>query len=433
MTLLAASLGLAPQPHALMMLPFGALLLCIACCPLLAPTFWEHHYPKVSLGLGTISLAYYLLVLHAPGRIGHVAQEYVSFIIFIGALFVVASGVHLRTSGEATPVINVLFLGIGAVLANLLGTTGASMLLIRPWIRMNKYRYTSLHTVFFIFLISNVGGCLTPIGDPPLFLGFLKGIPFFWITSRCFPAWIVACSLLLAAFYVLDRRNFRRAPDTIRELQTASETFRIEGRCNFIFLGIILAAVILTPPSLIGVREAILVAAAFTSYRLTSPAIYGANHFTFGPIKEVAWLFAGIFATMVPVLDYLALHAGSLGLTHPLQFYWCTGALSSLLDNAPTYLAFLAVAFGIKGRSVDDPVQLLGFLDQHELFVTAVSLGAVFFGAMTYIGNGPNLMVKSICDHAGVRTPSFFAYILRYSAPILLPVFAFVGWIILGR
>jgi Na+/H+ antiporter NhaD/arsenite permease-like protein len=319
------------------------------------------------------------------------------------------------------------------VLANLLGTTGASMLLIRPWIRMNKYRFTALHTVFFIFVVSNVGGCLTPIADPPLFLGYLKGIPFFWITARCFPAWLLACVLLLAVFFVLDRRNFLRAPLAVREKETAHEEFRIEGRRNFIFLGVILAAVILTPNSFVGVREAVLLAAAIASHRLTRREIYTANHFTFGPIKEVAWLFAGIFATMVPVLDYLALHAKSLGLTQPLQFYWLAGALSSVLDNAPTYLAFLAVAFGIKGLSVDRPDEVYAFLDAHPAFVIAVSLGAVFFGAVTYIGNGPNLMVKAICDHAKVKTPSFFAYILRYSAPILLPVFAFVGWIFFCR
>jgi Na+/H+ antiporter NhaD/arsenite permease-like protein len=433
MILLAVSSGSALEPHAAMMLPFAALLLCIACCPLLTPKFWEHHYQKVSINLGAVCLAYYILVLRAPGRIGHVALEYVSFISFIGALFVVAGGIHLRTKGEAAPMVNTLFLGAGAVLANLLGTTGASMLLIRPWIRMNKYRFNALHAVFFIFIVSNVGGCLTPIGDPPLFLGYLKGIPFFWITIRCLPAWLTTCALLLALFYVFDRLNFLRAPKDVREKETGHEEFRVEGRRNFVFLGIILAAVILTPSSLIGLREVVLLAAAYASYRLTNRDIHAANHFTFGPIKEVAWLFAGIFATMVPVLDYLTLHAGGLGLSQPLQFYWVTGALSSVLDNAPTYLAFLAVAFGIKEMSVDHPAEVAAYLEQHPIFVIAVSLGAVFFGAVTYIGNGPNLMVKAICDHANVKTPSFFAYIIRYSLPVLVPVLALVGWVFLGR
>jgi Na+/H+ antiporter NhaD/arsenite permease-like protein len=432
MTILAASLGTAPQPHVAMLVPFAALLLCIACCPLLTPKFWEHHYAKVSVGLGAVCVGYYFLVLRAPERIGHVAIEYFSFISLIGALFVVAGGIHLQTKGEATPMVNTLFLGAGALLANLLGTTGASMLLIRPWIRINKYRFNALHAVFFIFLVSNVGGCLTPMG-PPLFLGYLKGIPFFWITARCFPAWLATCVLLLGIFHVLDRRNFLRAPRDIRERETAHEEFRIRGRRNFIFLTIILAAVILTPPSLIGVREAVLLIAAFASYHLTNRDIHAANHFTFGPIKEVAWLFAGIFATMAPVLDYLTQNAGSLGLTQPLQFYWLTGTLSSVLDNAPTYLAFLVAAFGIKNLSVDHPSHVAEFLNHHPIFVVAVSLGAVFFGAMTYIGNGPNLMVKAICDHANVNTPSFFSYVVKYSAPVLLPVFAFVGWVFLGR
>jgi Na+/H+ antiporter NhaD/arsenite permease-like protein len=432
MFFLAVSTDSALQPHSAMMIPFVALLLCIACCPLLTPKFWERHYPKVSVSLGSICLVYYLFILRTPGRISHVAMEYFSFITFIGALFVVAGGIHLRTKGEATPMVNTLFLGAGAVLANLLGTTGASVLLIRPWIRINKYRFTALHTAFFIFIVSNIGGCLTPIGDPPLILGYLKGIPFFWITARCFPAWLSACALLLAIFYVLDRLNFLRAPKDVREKETGHEEFRIEGGRNFIFLGIILAAVILLPPSLVGVREIVSLAAAFASYRLTNRDIHAANHFTFAPIKEVAWLFAGIFATMIPALDYLTLHANRFGLTQPIQFYWWTGTLSSVLDNAPTYLAFLAAAFGIKGMSVDHPAEVVAFLDQHSAYVIAVSLGSVFFGAITYIGNVPNLMVKAICENAGVKTPSFFIYIIRYSIPILFPVLALVGWIFLS-
>jgi Na+/H+ antiporter NhaD/arsenite permease-like protein len=433
MIFLAVFPGSAPQPHPAMMIPFVALLLCIACCPLLTPKFWERHYPKFSVCLGAISVGYYLFILRSPGRIGHVAMEYFSFITYIGAFFVVAGGIHLRTKGESTPMVNTLFLGAGAVLANLLGTTGASMLLIRPWIRINKYRFNAFHAAFFIFLVSNVGGCLTPIGDPPLFLGYLKGIPFFWITTRCLPAWLITCALLLTIFYVLDRLNFLRAPKDVREKETGHEEFRIEGRRNFIFLGVIVATVILMPPSLVGMREIVLLAAAFASYRLTSRDILAANHFTFGPIREIAWLFAGIFATMIPALDYLALHANSLGLTQPIQFYWLTGALSGVLDNAPAYLAFLAAAFGIKGMSVDHPAEVIAFLEQHSAYVVAVSLGAVFFGAGTYIGNGPNLMVKAICDYTGVKTPSFFNYIFRYSLPFLLPVLTLVGWIFFGK
>ena len=412
------------DPNPVMIAPFAALLACIALCPLLAPKFWEHHYRTVACGLGAISALYYLAGLHAGQRLLVVAGDYASFIIFIGSLFVVAGGIHIRVRGEATPAVNATYLAVGAVLANLLGTTGASMLLIRPWIRMNKYRFTSFHTAFFIFIVSNVGGCLTPVGDPPLFLGYLKGVPFFWIARRTSPMWLTAVTLIIAIFYFIDRHNFLRAPKAIRDLETAHESFKVEGLLNFAFLAIILGAVILCPP---GIREVLMVLAAIASYKTTSRPIHDANHFAFGPIKEVAWLFLGIFATMVPALDYLQLHAGALGIHRPAQFYWFSGALSAVLDNAPTYITFLAAAFGLHGMSLDDPANMKTFLDQHGAYVVAVSLGSVFFGAVTYIGNGPNFMVKAIADHAKVHTPGFFTYIGKYSFPVLLPVFALVA------
>jgi Na+/H+ antiporter NhaD/arsenite permease-like protein len=433
MSLLASALSAAPNPTPWMMLPFAVLLLCIACGPLFAPKLWEHHYPKVAVGLGLISIFYYTVVLRAAGRMAHVAVEYVSFIVFIGSLFVVAGGVHLRTKGEATPTVNTIFLCAGGVLANFVGTTGASMLLIRPWIRMNKYRFTGMHAVFFIFIVSNVGGCLTPIGDPPLFLGYLKGVPFFWVTTRCFGAWALALGLLLVVFFVLDRMNFLRAPKEIRDKETAHEEFKIEGWRNFGLLAVILAAVICIPPTVLAVREIILVVAAWISYKTTPQPIHDANHFAFGPIKEVAWLFLGIFATMVPALDYLERNAAQLGLSSPMQFYWLSGVLSSVLDNAPTYLTFLAAAFGLQGMSLNEPEHVHRFLAEFPAFVIAVSLGAVFFGAASYIGNGPNFMVKAICDHQKVHAPGFFSYIIKFSLPILLPILALVGWVIFGR
>ncbi len=417
------------DPHPAFVLPFAALLLCIATMPLLLPKFWEHHYRKVSLGLGAIAVAYYLLRWHAGGRLLGVGWDYVSFIVFIGSLFTVAGGIHVRTRGEATPWHNVVFLLGGAVLSNLIGTTGASMLLIRPWIRLNKYRYTHLHTAFFIFIISNVGGCLTPIGDPPLFLGYLKGVPFWWVTARCLPAWSFAVSALCLIFYFLDRVNFLAAPRAVREEQTAHETFKIEGLQNLGWLALILAAVFLKHPA--GLREILMGAGAIGSYYTTRRPIHKANHFSFGPIKEVAWLFAGIFATMVPALDYLEVHASALGITQPMHFYWFSGALSGVLDNAPTYLTFLTAAFGLHSLQIDSPAHVALFLDRHAAYVVAVSLGSVFFGAMTYIGNGPNLMVKSIADHQGVHTPHFFRYIIRFSLPLLLPVLALVSWLFL--
>ncbi len=416
-----------PDPNPLFILPFVALLVCMATMPLLLSKFWEHHFRKVAGGLGLAPVLYYLLVLHAPGRMLGVAWEYISFIVFIGSLFVVAGGIHVRTKGEATPFHNALFLIGGAVMANLVGTTGASMLLIRPWIRLNKYRYTSLHTVFFIFIISNVGGCLSPIGDPPLFLGYLKGVPFWWVTAKCVPAWALAVGLIVFIFYCIDRVNFMQAPRAIREMETAHETLKFDGVQNLGWLALILAAVFLKNPP--GLRELLMVIAAFGSYKTTPKPVHDANHFSFGPIKEVAWLFSGIFATMVPALDYLEGHAARLGISTPLHFYWCSGALSGVLDNAPTYLTFLTAAFGLKGLNIDDPSHVTQFLDHHSLYVVAVSLGSVFFGAMTYIGNGPNLMVKAIADHQKVHTPHFFLYILRFSLPVLLPVLAFVGWV----
>jgi len=419
------------DPNPLFILPFVALLLCIATMPLLLTKVWEHHYKKIACGLGAVAVLYYILGLHAGGRMLGVAWEYVSFIVFIGSLYVVAGGIHVRTKGEATPFHNVLFLLGGAIMANLVGTTGASMLLIRPWIRLNKYRFTEFHTAFFIFIVSNVGGCLTPIGDPPLFLGYLKGVPFWWVTAKCLPAWALAVSLIVAIFYYIDRVNFLQAPKKIREMETAHETLKFEGLHNLGWLALILAAVFLKHPA--GLREVLMVIAAAGSYKTTLKPVHDANHFSFGPIKEIAWLFCGIFATMVPALDYLTVHAANLGISSPLHYYWCSGALSGVLDNAPTYLTFLTAAFGLKGLHIDNAAHVTMFLDRHALYVVAVSLGSVFYGAMTYIGNGPNLMVKAIADHAKVHTPHFFTYIFRFSLPILLPVLALVGWIFFGH
>ncbi len=408
--------------------PFVALLACLALCPLLTPKFWERYYRVVACGLGAVSLLWYVAAYHAKDRVVGVAGDYISFIVFLGALYTVAGSIHIRVRGEATPLVNCLYLLAGAIISNLIGTTGASMLLVRPWIRMNKYRFTNFHTAFFIFLISNVGGSLTPIGDPPLFLGYLKGVPFFWITARTWPMWSSAVGLLILIFYFVDRHNFLRAPKEIRELETAHETFLVDGVRNFAYLAIILAAVVFCP---VVWRELLMGAAAAASYLTTRPSTHEANHFSFGPIKEVAWIFAGIFATMSPALDYLELHAAAFGLREPAQFYWLSGSLSAVLDNAPTYLTFLAAAFGVHGMMLDEPGQMTAFISQHGEYIVAISLGSVFFGAMTYIGNGPNFMVKAIADHAKVHTPDFFAYILKFSAPILLPVLGLIALIFL--
>jgi Na+/H+ antiporter NhaD/arsenite permease-like protein len=425
----AATAAKAIDPHPAMIAPFALLLLCIATMPFIHKHWWEHHYNKVAVGLGLITTGYYVFGLHHAERMLHVGQEYLSFIAIIGSLFVVSGGIHIRVKGEATPRINVLYLLIGALLANLIGTTGASMLMIRPWIRMNKYRITSFHIVFFIFVVSNAGGALTPVGDPPLFLGYLKGVPFWWVVEHCWQAWMITISLLLGVFYILDSRNFLRAPKAVRDLETGHETWKFDGLHNLFFLGVILGSVFLDAP----LREILMVSAAVASYLSTKKPVHEANDFSFGPIKEVAWLFIGIFATMVPALDYLEGHAASLGVTQTMQFYWFSGLLSGVLDNAPTYLTFLAAAFGLHGLSLDNPAHMQIFLAQHDHYLVAVSLGSVFFGALTYIGNGPNFMVKSIADQAKVHTPHFFSYVWRYSLPVLIPIYGIVSLLFFSR
>ena len=417
------------DPHPAFLLPFAALLLGIATLPLLLARFWERHYPKVSLGLGAVAVVYYFAGLDAGAEMLGVAADYGSFMVVIGSLFVVSGGIHLRVKGEAKPWVNCLYLLLGALLANVIGTTGASMLLIRPWIRMNKYRFTGHHLAFFIFMVSNIGGVLTPVG-PPLFMGYLKGVPFWWPLIHCWPGWLAAVAGVLAVFYFLDRVNFLKAPRKIREMETAHEEWRAEGLHNVALMAAVLAAIVFLPA---GYREAAMIAAAATSFYTTSKNVHEANHFTFGPVKEVAWLFAGIFATMKPVLDYMVLHAGQLGLHSDTQFYWLSGALSGVLDNAPTYLTFLAAAFGLEHLSLDRAADMAPFLASGGHYLQAITLGSTCFGAMTYIGNGPNLMVKAIADHQGLHTPHFFHYIIRYSLPFLLPILALVGWIFLAK
>ena len=421
--------------------PFALLLLLIAVMPLAPARLkhrWERFYPAVALGLGALVAAYYLArVPGGGGLIAHTAAEYASFIILIGSLFTVAGGIHIRVRGEATPAVNVAFLAVGAVAANFIGTTGASMVLIRPWIRMNKVRVSGFHVVFFIFVVSNLGGALTPIGDPPLFLGYLRGVPFFWLAERVVMPWLVTLGLVLAAFYVFDLRSFRRMPRRLQaEAAQEPETWRVDGAGNVLLLGVIIGAVFL--PDRFFLRELTMLAAAVASHRLTPREVHEANAFGFGPVKEVAFLFAGIFATMMPALGYLEEHGREFGFTAPLQYYLASGALSSVLDNAPTYVNFLQLAQATAAAA--DPAAFAGkagpeavraLLVAQPLYVVAVSLGAVFFGAMTYIGNGPNFMVKSIAHEAHVHCPSFFGYIVRYSLPVLLPILVLVGWLFL--
>ncbi|HWD20600.1 MAG TPA: sodium:proton antiporter [Verrucomicrobiae bacterium] len=417
--------------------PFVLLLALIALGPLWFPGWWGRHYPKVACGLALFVALWYGFGLHMGHRVLETAHEYFSFIALIGSLFVVSGGIHITVKGEATPRANVLFLLIGAVAANLLGTTGASMLLIRPWIRLNKYRITAHHVVFFIFIVSNVGGCLTPIGDPPLFLGYLMGVPFWWTASRCLPAWGVGVALLLAMFYFVDRKNFARASAAVREKETASEHWKFEGLKNLFFLAVILASTAVKNPPFL--REALMIAAALGSYFTTPKPIHESNHFHMDPVKEVAILFIGIFGTMIPALDWLQANASLLQSPAPAFFYFGSGTLSSVLDNAPTYLCFLKAVFGrfvapnLAGTpgGLTDQMQVAYIIASPKLatYLVAVSVGSVFFGANTYIGNGPNFMVKSIADHQKVHTPSFLVYIWKFTLPFMLPMLLVV-WLL---
>jgi Na+/H+ antiporter NhaD/arsenite permease-like protein len=405
--------------------PFALLLLLIAVMPLTPPRvkhFWEHYYPHVSIGLGLLIVLHYLVRIPSGGHIvAHTAHEYLSFISLIGALFVVAGGIHINVKGEATPLGNVAFLAVGAVLANFIGTTGASMVLIRPWIRMNKLRIGAYHVVFFIFIVSNIGGALTPIGDPPLFLGFLRGVPFFWLIEHVIAEWLVTLALVLAAFFVFDWRGFERMPRKLQRVAEANaETWRFDGAVNVLLLLVVIGAVFL--PEKFFLREGVMLAAAVASWCLTPKRVHEGNAFTFAPIKEVAFLFLGIFATMMPALGYLEQHGAEFGITRPLQYYFASGGLSAVLDNAPTYVNFLQLA-----QSSSGGLTVGALLVERPQLVVAISLGSVFFGAMTYIGNGPNFMVKSIAHDAGVHCPTFFGYVLKYSLPILLPILILTG------
>ncbi len=417
----------------LWVIPFILLLSSIAVFPLVNKHWWDKNYPLVSVGLGAVIVLYYLFGLKNTEALIHTGLEYLSFIALIGSLFVVAGGIHIRVKGEATPVVNCLFLFIGALFANLIGTTGASMILVRPWIRMNKYRLTAFHIVFFIFVVSNIGGGLTPIGDPPLFLGYLRGVPFFWVLENVWGIWLLTITILVGVFFVLDTINFRKAPAEIRVKETAHEDWRFEGVHNIFFLSLIIGAVFINHPPF--VREALMILAAILSYKTTSKQIHEQNHFNFGPIKEVGILFLGIFATMIPALEWLEHNAAKIGIQTAGQFFWASGGLSSVLDNAPTYLNFLSTAIGLfadAGSHLDGKSQVSMLLASHPEYIRAISVGSVFFGAVTYIGNGPNFLVKSIADHSKAKTPSFFGYFFRYSLPILIPIFGII-WFLFFR
>jgi len=396
-------------------LPFVAMLLAIAFLPLTLPHWWEPNRNKlaISAGLGLPVLLVYLA--REPGALVHMAGDYASFIVLLTGLYVIAGGILLRGDLEATPAVNSAFLSAGAVLASLIGTTGASMLLIRALLQTNRERARVTHTVvFFIFLVSNIGGMLTPLGDPPLFLGYLAGVPFTW-TLRLWLPWLTMTLILLATYFVWDTIQHRRESRTaLRRDRTRIEPLRIHGGLNGLWLaGVVAAVALLHAPA----REVAILGLAAISLWHTPREIRRANQFTAYPMVEVAVLFLGIFLTMIPALELFHLRGPELGVREPWQFFWAAGGLSSFLDNAPTYLTFLALAQGL-----GLPSDVVGV--PHSI-LAAISLGSVAMGANSYIGNAPNFMVKAIAEAAGVRMPSFLGYMV-YSGAVLLPLFALV-------
>jgi len=441
--------GAAPLIPLWLVIPFALLLLSIALMPFVNEEFWHHHFPDFAFFLGGTMLAYYLFgfseadyssgMSYGQYKMYHVGLEYYAFIALIGGLFVASGGILVDVKGKGTPLVNVSMLAFGAVLANVVGTTGASVLLIRPFMRVNKGRLKPIHVVMFIFIVSNCGGALTPIGDPPLYLGFLKGVPFEWTLIHLWPMWAVAIGMLLTIFMVIDMK-IGPAPLAEGEVEVHEPTrVIIRGTSGFIALALIIAGVFIDPVLAsqfgisgmpIGPTFQILVAVG--AYMVADRTILASNEFNFFPVKEVGLLFIGIFATMAPALGYLASHGDSLGLDSPTAYYFATGALSGVLDNAPTYLNFLQVAFASEQLDLT-PDNVHAFLDTPSGTnnLIAISLGAVFFGAMTYIGNGPNFMVRAIAEASGLRMPSFFGFLAR-ALVILVPVLVVI-WFIFVR
>ncbi len=438
------------QLSALWGVPFAGILLSIALLPLLAPRFWHHHFGKVSAAWSLAFLLPFALVYGAgtasASMVHALVAEYIPFIILLTALFTVAGGIYIRGNLHGSPGLNAAILAIGAALASFMGTTGASMLMIRPLIRANDNRVHKAHVVvFFIFIVSNAGGSLTPLGDPPLFLGFLKGVDFFWTLSHIFPETLFLVGALLALFYVIDSWYYRK--EGVLPVDPTPDTHRLgfEGTANFWLLGVVVALVLMSGfwksdtvfdvygtevalPSL--VRDAGLIAVTLISLKITPDKVHADNQFSWGPMLEVAKLFAGIFLTIIPVIAMLRAGAagpfGAIvaavtlpdGQPDPAMYFWATGLLSSFLDNAPTYLVFFNTAGG-------DPAVLMSSL---AATLAAVSAGSVFMGANSYIGNAPNMMVKAIAEDRGIGMPSFFGY-MAWSGAVLIPLFIIMTFI----
>lgn len=464
-------------------IPFAILLLSIALMPFINAHFWHSHYPDFAFFLGSLVATFVCVAMGGAGRheILHAGIEYYSFIALVGGLYLVSGGIVIDIRDRGNAARNTALLAVGAVLANVLGTTGASVLLIRPFLRMNKGRLRPLHAIFFIFIVSNCAGCLTPIGDPPLYLGFLKGVPFFWTLQHMWPMWLLVNGILLSMFFLYDLRIPAAGSLPTDTPEAKAAVFDPSNRTPLLIAGwpsifclLLLVAGVFIDPLLkkhanisgypIGATFQIIM--AIIAFAITKPSVRNSNQFSFEPLKEVGFLFVGIFLTMAPALAFLRANASSLGLETPTQYYFLTGVLSATLDNAPTYLSFLQVAMGTLHVPLT-PAGIHEFIaSSYQLshaaapgsapeivrfegliLLEAISLGAVFFGAMTYIGNGPNFMVKSIVDATyqagqapnaapgqtllGARMPSFIGY-MGYSLILLLPVLV-LNWFIFIR
>ncbi len=428
----------------LSVIPFILMLLAIAILPLTAEEWWEDNKNKLIVsGVLGIPMLIYLYSAGMSHEIKHtLIFDYIPFIILLWALFYISGGIVLRGDLEASPKNNTLFLLTGSVLASIIGTTGASMLLIRPLLKTNSERTKVVHTVvFFIFVVSNIGGSLTPIGDPPLFLGYLKGVPFDW-TFRFIKEWAFAIGILLLLYFLLDTYYYKKEPQKrILEDEADIAPLSMVGGINFLWLiGVILSVAFInanyipaikTNPYLGFLREAVMALMVIGSMKTTPKKYREENQFTMHPIQEVAYLFIGIFITMIPALFLLEHHGGELGIHEPWQLFWSTGMFSSFLDNAPTYLTFFSLTDGLlQSMGIAKAEVLHNMLYIHPKYLEAISIGAVFMGANTYIGNAPNFMVKSIAEHQKVKMPSFFGY-MAYSGLILIPLFILITFVFL--
>ncbi|HTV48832.1 MAG TPA: sodium:proton antiporter [Phycisphaerae bacterium] len=417
--------------------PFVVLLLALAVLPVVVPHVWHRHYIMICGGIGFLAALGYSFGLNGLKDEAESLALYLPFITLLSALFVIASGIQVAVNHPASPVSNVMMLLLGAILANVLGTTGISILLIRPFLEMNMKRLQPFHIVFFVFIVSNIGGVLTPMGDPPLLAGFLFGMPFWWMLRHAWAPWLLAISLLLLVFYLMDRRI--PSSKASSGVNSVANCIKLTGLGQLFFICLVLAGLFLSSPW----SEIVMIMAAGISLSLTPAMVHGNNHFTFYPLREMAILFLGIFLTMAPVLNILS-HASEEGkldnaLKTPGRCYILAGGLSAFLDNTPTYLACLQ-SRAVQGQSNQTDSNLTGekktkILQNlaanpvEGLYTLAISLGAVFFGAATWIGNGPNLLIKSIAEESGIACPSFVAYILKYTIPILLPVLVLV-WLV---